>query len=155
MRSFLGLVGWLALSYAASAMGVLFRPGEWYLSLRKPAWTPPAWIFGPVWTTLYALMGTAAWLVWREKGWGGAALPLTLFLAQLAFNAAWSWLFFGLRRIGLALADAAALWLSILATLAAFWRVRPVAGALLIPYLAWAGFAAALNAEMWRRNPSP
>ena len=154
-RSILALAGWIALSFGASAVGVLFRPGKWYLSLDKPAWTPPGWIFPPVWTALYAMMGIAAWLVWRERGWSGATLPLLLFLLQLLLNAAWTWLFFGLHRPGLALADIAALWISILATLVAFGQVRPAAGALLVPYLAWVGFATALNAELWRRNPGP
>jgi tryptophan-rich sensory protein len=152
-RSILGLVGWIAVSFGAAAVGGLFGPGEWYATLNKPSWNPPSWIFGPVWTLLYAMMGIAAWLVWKERGWRGAALPLSLFLLQLILNAAWSWLFFGLHRPGLALADIAALWISILATLIAFWRVRPAAGALLIPYLAWVTFATVLNAELWRRNP--
>ena len=154
-RSLLGLIGWIALSFGAAALGGRFRPGEWYFSLDKPAWTPPGWIFPPVWTALYAMMGVAAWLAWKERGWRGAAVPLALFVTQLLLNAAWSWFFFGLHRPGLALFDIGALWITILATIIAFWRVRPAAGALLVPYLAWVSFATVLNAEIWRRNPGP
>ena len=154
-RTLLGLIGWIALSFGAAVVGGLFRPGEWYLSLDKPVWTPPGWIFPPVWTALYAMMGIAAWLAWKERGWRRAAIPLSIFIVQLLLNAAWSWLFFGLHRPGLALLDIIALWIGILATVIAFWRVRPAAGALLIPYLAWVSFATVLNAEIWRRNPGP
>lgn len=154
-RSLLGLIGWIALSFLAAAVGGLFRPGEWYLSLDRPSWTPPGWIFPPVWTALYATMGFAAWLVWKERGWRAGAAPLAIFVVQLLFNAAWSWLFFGLHRPGLALFDIVALWIGILATVIAFWHVRPAAGALLIPYLAWVSFATFLNAEIWLRNPGP
>jgi len=107
-------------------------------------------VFAPVWTGLYLLMGIAAWLVWSDKGWTWA---LMLFLIQLALNAAWTWLFFGLQRPGLALFEICLLWLAILATLIAFWRIRPLAGGLLVPYLVWVTFALLLNAELWRRNP--
>jgi translocator protein len=147
--SAVGLVGWLALCFGAAAVGARFRPGPWYAALRKPAWNPPNWIFAPVWTVLYALMATAVWLVWRQAG---VAPALALFLGQLALNAAWTWLFFGLRRPGLALAEIAALWLALVATALAFGAIRPLAGLLLLPYLAWVTFAGALNAALWRRN---
>ena len=143
------LVGWLALCFAAAAVGARYQPGAWYAGLRKPAWNPPSWLFAPVWTVLYAMMGVAAWLVWREAG---LSREIGLFVVQLALNAAWSWLFFGLRRPGLAFADIVVLWLCILATLSAFWSVRPLAALLLVPYLAWVTFAAALNAALWRLN---
>jgi benzodiazapine receptor len=149
-RGLLGLVGWVVLCFAAAAIGANFAPGTWYAALAKPPWNPPNWIFGPVWTTLYLLMGVAAWLVWRAHG---PVWALGLFVAQLLLNAAWSWLFFGRHRPDLALLDIAALWLAIAATVVAFWRVRPLAGALLLPYLAWVSFAVLLNAEIWRRNP--
>ena len=145
------MVGWLALCFGAAAVGARFKPGPWYAALRKPAWNPPAWIFAPAWTILYVLMASAAWLVWRQAG----LVPAHgVFVAQLALNTAWTWLFFGLRRPGLALADIAALWLAIVATVVAFWSVLPLAGVLLVPYLAWVTFAGALNLSLWRRNAS-
>ena len=124
----------------------------YYDTLRKPPLTPPAAAFGPVWTTLYLLMGVAAWLVWREGLSRRTALALGLFAAQLALNFAWSLIFFGQHRIGAALIEIIILWLTILATLIAFWLVRPPAGVLLVPYLAWVSLATYLNAGIWRLN---
>jgi len=98
-------------------------------------------------------MGIAAWLVWRTGGFRASRSALTLFLVQLAVNALWSWLFFAWHRGGLAFADIVLLWLLIVATIVSFWRVRPLAGALLIPYLLWVSFAAALNFSVWQLNP--
>ena len=125
---------------------------EYYKRLRKPPFTPPPAAFGPVWTTLYLLMGVAAWLVWREGLSRRSALALGLFAAQLALNFAWSLIFFGQHRLGAALVEVVVLWLTILATIVAFWAVRPLAGALLVPYLGWVGVAAYLNAGIWRLN---
>lgn len=154
-RSTIGLILWVALCLAVAWTGSLMTrpviPG-WYAALVKPSWTPPSWVFGPVWTTLYVLMGVAAWLVWRRFGFAGAAVPLALFLTQLALNAAWSPLFFGLKMLGAAFADIILLWLAIAATLIAFWRVVPAAGWLLVPYLAWVTYATALNWAIWRAN---
>jgi len=147
------LAGWVLLCFAAAALGGIFMPGEWYAALQKPAWNPPGWIFGPVWSALYLMMAVAAWLVWRQGGWGQQRRPLRLFLAQLALNALWTPLFFGLHRPGLAFAEIVLLWLAITATLAAFRRVSRAAAWLLAPYLAWVGFAAALNFTLWRLNP--
>jgi tryptophan-rich sensory protein len=127
-------------------------PGAWYDSLVKPAWTPPGVVFGPVWTVLYILMGAAAWLVWRRAGFSGATFPLSLFIAQLVLNTLWSYLFFGLKNPGLAFVEIVVLWAAILTVLAGFWRVRPLAGVLLVPYLAWVTFAAGLNLQIWRLN---
>jgi translocator protein len=149
----LGLLGWLLLCFAAAGVGGLFRPGEWYAQLAKPAWNPPNWIFGPVWTALYAMMAVAAWLVWREDGFRARARPLGLFLLQLALNAAWSPLFFGLKSPAVAFGVIVLLWLAILATLCAFWRENRISGALLLPYLGWVTFATALNFALWRLNP--
>jgi len=149
----LGLVLWLAASLAAGWIGSRFMPGEWYASLAKPAWTPPSAVFGPVWTALYVLMGVAAWLVWRKAGFSGAPVALGLFVTQLALNALWSYLFFGAHRPGAAFAEIVVLWCVILATAIGFWRIRPAAAALLIPYLCWVGFASALNFQLWRLNP--
>lgn len=121
----------------------------WYAGLAKPSFTPPNWVFAPVWTTLYVLMGVAASRVWRQTGFGFA---IQAWSAQLGLNFLWSALFFGRHRIGLALADMAALWLLLLATLILFWRRDRLAGLLLVPYLAWAGYAFALNLAIWRLN---
>jgi len=127
--------------------------GSFYMQIVRPDWAPPPNVFGPVWTVLYALMGVAAWLVWRVGGFRAARTALSLFLTQLAVNALWSWLFFGWHAGALAFADIILLWVLIVATLVAFWRVRPSAGALLIPYLLWVSFACALNYSVWQLNP--
>lgn len=155
VRSVLGLVGWLVLSFAAGWIGSRSMPGEWYASLAKPPWTPPSAVFAPVWTVLYVLMGVAAWVVWRRAGFSGAAPALALFVIQLALNALWSYVFFGLHRVDIALVDIAALWLVILIVLVLFWREDWRAGALLIPYLVWVGFASCLNFALWRLNSGP
>jgi translocator protein len=153
-RSALALAGWVGVTFAAAAMGGLFLPGEWYAGLRKPSWNPPNWIFGPVWSALYTIMAMAAWLVWKRGGFAGQRVALLLFLVQLLFNALWSPLFFGLHQPSLAFVDLMLLWLTLLATIAAFWKARRLAGAMLLPYLAWSTFAGSLNFAIWRLNPS-
>ena len=155
LKSFLGLIGWLAVSFSASALGALgtLNGGEFYSQLERPAWSPPGTVFGPVWTVLYALMGIAAWRVWLAGGIRTNRLPLGLFLAQLILNALWSWLFFAWQLGGLAFAEIILLLAMIVATLLTFWRVSPFAGALLIPYLLWVSFAAVLNVSLWQLNP--
>jgi benzodiazapine receptor len=148
----MGLVGWFAFTFAAAGFGSLFLPGEWYSQLAKPPWTPPNWVFGPVWSILYAFMAIAAWMVWKKAGFSGALPPLVCFIFQLILNAIWSWLFFGLQNPGLAFGEIAVLWLAILVTLIAFWKESPIAGTLLVPYLAWVSFAAVLNLSIWRMN---
>jgi benzodiazapine receptor len=154
-KQILGLAGWLVVSFSASAVGAVasIQAKTFYSALVQPSWAPPPGIFGPVWTVLYTLMGIAAWLVWRCDGFGPNRQALTLFLLQLAFNALWSWLFFAWNLGVLALADIVVLWILIVATLVSFWRVRPLAGALLIPYLLWVSFAAVLNYFLWQLNP--
>jgi tryptophan-rich sensory protein len=152
MRSALSLLGFVVLVSAVAAVGARYMPGDWYAALRKPSWTPPNWLFGPVWTVLYLAMAVAAWLVWREGGLRVQTVPLSLFAGQLILNAAWSWLFFGLHRPGAALVDIVALFALILATALAFRPVSPAAAALLLPYLGWVGFATALNAALWWLN---
>ncbi len=152
-RSIVALAGWLLLTFAAAAMGAFFMPGEWYAGLKKPSWNPPNWIFGPVWTALYTSMAIAAWLVWKRGQAEGRRAALTVFLVQLLFNALWSPLFFGMKSPALAFVDIVLLWLTILMAVRAFWRIRPVAGMLLLPYLAWVTFAGALNLALWRLNP--
>ena len=145
----------MAASFIAAAIGsaASIQAGSFYTQLVRPDWAPPPDIFGPVWTVLYALMGIAAWLVWRVAGFRAARTALTLFLVKLAVNALWSWLFFGWHLGAVAFADIVLLWVLIVATLIAFWRIRPIAGALLIPYLLWVSFASALNYAVWQLNP--
>ncbi len=121
----------------------------WYATLNKPSFNPPNWLFAPVWTTLYVLMGVAASRVWKRTGFG---LEIQLWSVQLALNFCWSAIFFSLHLIGAALAEMAALWLAILATLVLFARRDQTSGLLLLPYLLWVSFALALNAAIWRLN---
>lgn len=123
----------------------------WYASLTKPSFTPPNWVFGPVWTTLYLMMAYAAWRVWRTAN-GPRGAALAVFAIQLALNLAWSLLFFGAKQIGLALLDIVVLLMAIVATMAAFARVDRVALWLLAPYFAWVAYASALNFAIWRLN---
>jgi tryptophan-rich sensory protein len=152
----LALAGWFLLSFAASSIGGIasLNARSFYQELERPTWAPPGWLFGPVWTTLFALMAIGAWLVWRERGWQGARPALTLFIVQLAFNALWSWLFFAWRMGMTAIVDVLVLWVLIAATITLFWRVRPLAGALLLPYLVWVSYASALTIWIVRNNPS-
>ena len=143
------LVASLAIAFAPALLGAAFPPDAWYAALAKPWWTPPGAVFGPVWFALYAAMGVAAWLVWRRRGWSG---PLAAYGVQLALNAAWTPLFFGAQALAASFALILALWAAIAVTAVAFWRVRALAGALLLPYLAWVSYAAALNGAIWRLN---
>lgn len=155
MRSMLVLAGFLLASFAVAAIGGWFTSQgmpDWYMSLEKPSFQPPSWLFGPVWTVLYILMAVAAWLVWREAGWSGAYAALAAFGVQLVLNLAWSGVFFALRAPGWALAEIAALWLAIAITTVLFFRHSSLAGALMVPYLLWVTFAAALNAAIVRLN---
>ena len=151
-----GLVGWLALTAVAAAAGAIasLDAASFYAQLARPSWAPSAGAFGPVWSVLYLLMAIAAWLVWREPRAGERKVALTLFVVQLAFNALWSWLFFAWHQGALALVEVLALLALIVATLVAFWRIRPLAGVLLVPYLAWVAFASELTFIVWRANPS-
>jgi tryptophan-rich sensory protein len=144
-------MGWIGLSFVPALVGAPFPAPDWYRRLNKPSWAPPARIFGPVWTLLYLLMGVAAWLV-ASSGRPSRGAALRLFRVQLALNAAWTPIFFGLRRPGLALVEIVVTWFAILATVIAFWRTRAAGTILLLPYLAWVGFACALNWSIWRRN---
>ncbi|UCC68600.1 MAG: tryptophan-rich sensory protein [Armatimonadota bacterium] len=154
-RSVIGLVVSVALCLGTGLIGSLFTArsvGDWYVSLSKPAWTPPSWVFGPVWSALYVVMGIAAWLVWRQAGSSARTVALVVFALQLALNAAWSAIFFGLRMPGWAFGEIVVLWAAILCAVIAFWRVNPVAAWLLLPYLAWVSFASVLNFAIWRMN---
>jgi translocator protein len=152
MSSLAGLLGFLAACFLASLPGALFRPGDWYEQLAKPAWRPPNRVFAPVWAVLYVTIAVSGWLVWREAGFAGAAFPLAVYALQLLLNAAWTPLFFGLRQPLLGFADIVLLGLSILATLVLFYPIHAGAALLLLPYLLWVGFAAALNFAVWRLN---
>jgi tryptophan-rich sensory protein len=150
-----GLVGWLLFTFLAAISGAVTAQAaaEFYLRLERPPWAPPAWLFGPAWSVLYPMMAVAAWTIWRDFGFRGAQGALVLYVVQLLFNAAWSWLFF-VRRSGIAsFVDVVLLWSSVAATLVAFWQLHTSAGILFVPYLAWVTFAAALNLSVWRRNP--
>jgi tryptophan-rich sensory protein len=154
-RQGVGLIAWLAICFVAAGIGAVasVQAGPFYLSLVRPTWAPPASVFGPVWTVLYMIMAIAAWLVWREAGFRYARSALALFLAQLALNALWSWFFFAWHWGAVAFVDIVLLWILIVATLIAFWRIRPLAGLLLVPYLFWVSFATALSYSVWQLNP--
>lgn len=150
------LVGLLGITFAAAAIGALasIQAPSFYRQLAKPAWAPPAGVFGPVWTVLYTLIAVAAYLVVRDLGWRRARGPMALYAAQLGSNALWTWAFFS-WRIGLvALIDIVLLLGLIVVMLAVFWRVTPMAGVLLLPYLGWVMFAAALTLSVWLLNPN-
>lgn len=150
-----GLAAWIIVTFMAAAIGAVasIQAGPFYTRLVRPDWAPPPEVFGPVWTGLYVLMAIAAWLVWRVGGFRANRSALTLFFVQLTLNALWTWLFFGWHRGALAFVDILVLEALIVATLIGFWRVRPLAGALLVPYLLWVTFAAALNYSVWQLNP--
>ncbi len=141
----------IAVVVLAAASGAVFKPGPWYETLRKPSWTPPKWAFPVVWSVLYAAIAYAGWSVWTLSGW---SLPMMFWVVQILVNAAWSWLFFGRRRMDLALADIAVLWLSILGFIVTAWPVSTLAALLFIPYLAWVTTAAFLNRAVMRLNPA-
>lgn len=149
------LAFWLLLTLAAGGVGAIASASApaFYLSLDRPAWAPPPWLFGPVWTLLYVLMGLSAWLVWRARRLDAGATPYVLFFAQLVANAAWTWLFFGWRQGQWAFIEILLLVALIVATMTVFARIRPLAALLLTPYLAWVCFAAALSFAVWQRNP--
>jgi benzodiazapine receptor len=149
-----GLIAWVLGSLATGGVGALATRNarEFYAGLARPSWAPPGWLFGPVWTVLYLLMGVAAWLVWRRAGWAGARGALTLFVVQLVVNAAWSWIFFAWRRGAFAFADIVVLLILIVATMIAFARVHGVAAVLLLPYLVWVTYATALTWSIWQGN---
>jgi len=151
-RRILGLAFWLGLSLLAGVAGSRWMPGAWYAELAKPAWNPPSWIFGPMWTFLYVVMGVAAWMVWLRAGWTRGRAALAVFVLQLILNFTWSWLFFGVHRMGWALVEIVVLWLTILLTAILFARRSVTAAALLVPYLMWVAFATALNAALWHLN---
>lgn len=150
--SVIALGVWVAFSFAAAIGGAFTEMGEWYRSLEMPSWNPPGWVFGPVWTALYAMLGVAAWRVWRRGGLREQRVALGAFGVQWVLNALWTPLFFGMQRPGLALIDIALLWAIALVATVLFWRVDRVAGGLLVPYMLWLSFATALNFAIWQLN---
>lgn len=155
-KQLLGLAVSLLLAFGTAAIGAKASAsaGGFYRQLVLPEWAPPGWVFGPVWSVLYLLMGIAVWLVWRERGLREAKMAYWLFAAQLVANGLWSWLFFAWRQGAWSSAEIVVLWILILGTVVAFWRIRPLAGVLLLPYLAWVTFATGLCFTIWRLNPA-
>jgi tryptophan-rich sensory protein len=156
LNPWLALAAFLVICLAAGGLGGWATAGavvDWYPTLNKPSWNPPAWIFGPVWTLLYVLMAIAAWLVWR-KGTTGANVSwaLRLFFVQLGLNTAWSFIFFGAHSPGLAFAEIIVLLAAILLATREFFRHSSAAGLLMLPYVAWVSFATILNFTIWRLN---
>ena len=151
----LGLAGWLFVTAIAAGLGAIASANaqEFYSQLIQPSWAPPAWLFAPVWSLLYAMMAVAAWMVWRRHGFQNASTALTLFIVQLGANALWTWLFFAWHKGAMSMIEIALLWVLIAATIGAFWQLERKAALLLVPYLAWVTFASALTYAMWQLNP--
>ncbi|MCX7304244.1 MAG: tryptophan-rich sensory protein [Hyphomicrobiales bacterium] len=145
------LAAFVALVFAAASSGAFFRPGEWYRALRKPSWTPPNWLFGPVWSVLYIMIAVAGWLVWNAEP-GSAAM--WFWGLQIAVNMAWSGIFFGMRRMDIAFFDIALLWLLVAGFIVTAAAVSSIAAWLFVPYLIWVTIAGALNWTVWRLNPA-
>ena len=154
-RQIAGLVGWLLVCFAAAAVGAIAsaNAATFYSQLSRPGWAPPAWLFAPVWTLLYLLMGVSAWLVWKAHRFKESRVSLGLFVLQLAANALWTWIFFSWHQGAMAVSEILLLWCLIVATVALFWRLRVLAAVLLFPYLAWVTFATALTFSTWQLNP--
>lgn len=149
-------MSWLVLAFVAAALGGLGSASapDFYAQLNLPDWAPPAWLFGPVWSALYLMMGVASWLVWRDGGIRKARLALSLYLLQLVINSLWSWLFFTWNLGALAFVEIVVLWFLLLATIVLFRTHNLLASLLLVPYLAWVTFATALAWNAWRMNPT-
>ncbi|HYD15097.1 MAG TPA: TspO/MBR family protein [Hyphomicrobium sp.] len=149
MKSLLSLAVFLALVAAAALTGMNYLPGEWYEALVKPSWTPPNWVFPPAWTVLYVMIALAGWRVFEKQG---IVPALIVWIVSLQLNAAWSVLMFKEHLIDYALADIAALWLSIAAFIGLTWNTNRLASLLFVPYLLWVSYATALNSAIWRLN---
>jgi len=156
MKALFSLIAWVIICLAAGFIGSIFTMPSiptWYTGLNKPPFNPPNWIFGPVWTTLFILMGISAWLIW-EKGISNKEVrsAIMIFSVQLVLNMLWSLLFFGLKLPLFAFAELVVLWLLILATILSFYRISRPAAWLLIPYILWVSFASVLNLSIWLIN---
>lgn len=149
------LVFFLSLCFSAAVVGAIgsMNAPQFYGQLVQPEWAPPTWLFGPVWTVLYAMMGFAAWLVWRKGPSRAVLLALIVFFVQLVLNTLWSWLFFAWQSGAGAFAGIVLLWLMIALCIVLFRRIQPLSGYLLLPYLAWVSFASTLNFALWQANP--
>jgi translocator protein len=150
------MILWIGLCYMVAWAGAQVSPGiaspDWYNSLIKPSWNPPNWLFGPVWTILYTLMGISAWMVWKDHGFKGAKAALGFFFVQLLLNGLWSQIFFGMQQPGWAFFEIFFLLAAILATTYLFFMKNRIAGWLMVPYVLWIGFATALNGAIWVMN---
>jgi benzodiazapine receptor len=154
-ESWASLVPFVVICFGAAGIGSLCTStsvNTWYPQLRRPDWTPPNWIFGPVWTVLHLMMAISAWLVWRSAGWSVAKFALILFGIQLVLNSLWSVVFFGLRKVGAAFGEILLLWMMIIATTVAFLPLSLLAAWLLIPHVVWVAFASYLNFRIWQLN---
>lgn len=156
MKNFWKLILAIVVCEGAGLIGTIFTtpaiPG-WFKTLNRPDFAPPNWLFAPVWTTLFLLMGIAAWLVWRRGlNEPGVKKALGIFVLQLVLNVGWSAIFFGLKNPGLAFVEIILLWLAIVWTVIVFARISKPAGWLLAPYIAWVTFASVLNFAIWRLN---
>lgn len=147
----MALLIFVLLVAAAASTGAIFKPGAWYEQLRKPGWTPPNFLFPIVWTLLYIMIAWAGWRIWRETGLG---IALAFWAAQWVFNSAWSWLFFGRRRMDLGLLDICLLWISVAGFILTAWPVDRIASLMFLPYLLWVSIAALLNLTVLRLNAS-
>ena len=127
--------------------------GSWYQTIQRPSWNPPNWVFGPVWTTLYIMMGIALFMVWKsDENYSLKRIAILLFSIQLIFNFFWSFIFFNQQRPGVAFGEIILLWIFILITIFVFAKVNKTAAWLLVPYISWVSFAAILNYSIWRLN---
>ena len=148
-RSVMSGLVFAILVFAAASSGAVFKPGEWYLSLKRPSWTPPSWAFPVVWTILYIMIAISGWMVWERAGWSAA---IAVWGLQLVMNAAWSWLFFGRRRMDLAMIDVSLLFAAVVGYIVLAWPISQTAAYLFMPYALWVATAATLNYSVWQLN---
>ncbi|MBA2882707.1 tryptophan-rich sensory protein [Desulfosalsimonas propionicica] len=151
-----GLVFWVGICFLVAWAGALVSPGtapsDWYDALNKPAWNPPGWVFGPVWTALYIMMGVAAWVIWDRFGFLAAKAALAAFFIQLVLNGLWSRIFFSTQEPGWAFFEILLLLAAIVITTILFFKKITMAGWLMVPYMLWVGYASILNGAIWMMN---
>ena len=152
MKKSIQFISFILIAFLPGIFGSFFTPGEWYLSLARPSFTPPGWLFGPVWTLLYIIIGISGYLVWKNENTTTRKNAFIIYGIQLLLNGIWSWIFFGLHRIDFALIVILVLWITILLNIIFFLKIRKLAGYLLIPYLFWVTFASILNWSIWSLN---